>query len=271
MLSTHSPQIFSFSRNTMWQFNFLGVANGGQLGTSSAVLLYQSEPQLLIDCGPNTLLRYMETHDALPPAVYISHLHIDHIGDLEALFYKACFLKQENKIKIFVSAHLVAQLTLRIGNYPGQLAEGGVNFWDTLQLVPVIEGFWWRNHYYKTYPTRHHQPNSAHALHLPGVFFYTGDTRPIPELLHHYCCHGETIFHDCGLESNPSHSSAEELLKEYQPNILSRLIAYHYHNENQAEQIRLLGIEVASPGSNIELPRNIRTSQRNNTPLKVIG
>ncbi len=254
----------------MWQINFLGVACGGTLGSSSAVLLQENQPLLLIDCGPNTLERYIETYQALPSAVYISHLHIDHIGDLETLFYKACFAELDKPIKLFISAQLVPQLTLRIGNYPGQLAEGGANFWDVLQLVPVIDGFWWQNLYFKIYPTRHHQPNSSFALHLPGLFFYSGDTRPIPEILHHYCCHGETIFHDCGIESNPSHSSAEELLKEYQTTVISRIYAYHYHNLQQAELLKQFGLNVAEPNTPVTLPHSPTVQKENSQTLKAI-
>ncbi len=237
-----------------WQIKFLGVGNGGDLGTSAAALLYAGEPNLLIDCGPGTLPQYLDSFGQLPPAVFITHLHFDHIGDLEALFYKACFAELQTPVRVFIAAHLVPHLTLRVGNYPGQLAEGGTNFWDVLQLVPVIDGFWWQQHYFRIYPTRHHQPNTSFALHLAGRFFFSGDTRPIPEIIHHFCSHGELLFHDCCLEGNPSHSSAEELLREYNRGVLQRLYAYHYHSAQQALAIEALGIRLARRGAVMDLP-----------------
>jgi len=251
----------------MWQIRFLGVANGGELGTSAAVLQRDDQPVLLIDCGFDTLRRYLDCYGAgsadqppLPPAIYISHLHLDHIGDLETLFYKACFMQPRPAIKLFVASHLVHHLTQRVGNYPGQIAEGGVNFWDVIQLVPVLDGFWWQQHYFRIYPTRHHQPNSSFALHLPGVFFFSGDTRPIPEILHHYCAQGETLLHDCGLHGNPSHSGAGDLFAEYEPHVFPRLVAYHYHSPQQAHCLEAMGIRIARVGEVMALSASGRSA-----------
>ena len=236
-----------------WAIEFLGVGNGGELGASSALLFHREQPSLLIDCGPGSLQRHRERTGALPAAVFITHLHFDHIGDLEQLFYRACFTEQEQPIKVFVAAALVPALTQRVANYPGQLAEGGVNFWDVLQIVPVVDGFWWQQHYFRLYSTRHHQPGTSFCLHLPGIFFYSGDTRPIPEILHHYCRQGELIFHDCAPLGNPAHSGVEDILREYENDIKERLYAYHYHREEDVTILRAHGVGTVKAGELITL------------------
>ncbi len=49
-------------------------------------------PLLLIDCGPETLNRYLEIYAEAPLAVaYVTHTHMDHVAGLERLFYRAYF------------------------------------------------------------------------------------------------------------------------------------------------------------------------------------
>jgi hypothetical protein len=154
--------------------------------------------------------------------------------------------------RVFVAAPLVPALCLRLAANPALLAEGGVNFWDSLHLVPVVERFHWGSFTFTVHPARHHQPSTAFSLHLPGVFFYSGDTRPIPEVLHHGCTSGEPIFHDCNPISSPSHSAAEDLRREYQPDVLARLYVYHYPPSARAGLVAA-GLRPVEPGEAIVL------------------
>ena len=45
---------------------------------------------------------------------------------------------------LYVPVPLIATLQRRLADYPNLLAEGGSNFWDVFQLVPVSESFWHR-------------------------------------------------------------------------------------------------------------------------------
>ena len=66
---------------------FLGVgsAQAVELGSAAAVLERDGQPLLLIDCGPEALTAYLDRYGALPPAIYITHAHMDHVGYLPAL------------------------------------------------------------------------------------------------------------------------------------------------------------------------------------------
>ena len=133
------------------------------------------------------------------------------------------------------------------------LAEGGVNFWDAFQLVPVGDAFWHDGVRLEVFPVRHHWPDTAFGLRLPGSVVWTGDTRPIPEMLARFADAGELVAHDCGLHGNPSHSGLDDLEREYPPELLSRCLLYHYASAADGEAMRARGHRVARAGEAVEL------------------
>lgn len=238
---------------------FLGTGNSSawELGSSAAVLEEAGRPLLLLDCGPQTLHRYASRYPGqpLPPALFITHCHLDHVGGLEGLFFRSQFRPAGTPpVRLYVPVHLVELLHRRIADYPGNLAEGGVNFWDAFQLVPVSGSFWHAGRQFSVFPVRHHAPLSTFGLALPGVFLYTGDTRPIPEVISHHACRGEVVFHDCGAVANPAHTGVEDLAASYRPDQLRRFVLYHYESAAAAALMRARGYRVAEPDEAVPLP-----------------
>ncbi|ESP92438.1 MBL fold metallo-hydrolase [Pseudoalteromonas luteoviolacea] len=234
---------------------FLGVgdASSVELGNSACVLQCRSVPWLLIDCGHDTLSRYEQVFpDSLPSAVFITHLHYDHIGGLEQLYFKAAL--SGHQVRLYVPVFLVQQLCAML-RYT-KLAETKVDVWHTFILHPVSESFWHLGVKLWTYPVRHHAPNSAFALHIPSIVFYSGDTRPIPELLTHVSSDGEVILHDCAVKGNPSHSGIEDLIREYSHSQRNRLWAYHYHSEQDRNAFVQAGLKYARAMQPIQLANN---------------
>ncbi len=242
---------------------FLGVGNAraSELGSASAVLERDGEPSLLIDCGPRTLDDFRAQYGVeLPPAVFISHLHLDHIGGVEQLFYRAYFTRR-GEITLFVPADLVAGLHAKLANAPFLLSEGGANFWDAFRLVPVSDWFWHAGLLFSVFPVRHSGHRAAFGVALGGSFFFSSDTRPIPEVVKAFAASGEPVFHDCGLHASPAHAGLPDILGEYPAEVRARLVAYHYESASAGEAIEAAGLRVARPGECFPLPAALPPEQ----------
>ncbi|WP_454832990.1 MBL fold metallo-hydrolase [Pseudoxanthomonas wuyuanensis] len=239
-----------------WQLRFHGVgsASAVALGSAMATIERGGRPWLTVDCGGEGLTAYLADYGAYPQAVFITHAHLDHVGGFERLFVASYFdPERHGKVKVYVPAPLLPLLHQRIGEYPNVLAEGGANFWDAFQLIPVGAAFWHDGQRLEVFPVRHHWPDSAFALRLRGSLVWTGDTRPIPEMLARYADADELIAHDCALHGNPSHSGIEDLEHEYPPALLRRCLLYHYASAADGEALRARGQRVAEPGQVVAL------------------
>lgn len=236
---------------------FLGVGNAQaqDLGNSSAVLEMDGQPILLIDAGTLVPAAYLKRYQSLAPeAIYITHTHLDHIGGLEEWFYRlACAAEPQPLVKLFVPTTVIPMLHKRLADDPRHLAEGGVNFWDVFQLIPVQDGFWHCGMRFSTFEAQHHHYQSAYGLALPGSFVYTGDTRPIPDVLNHFAQGEEVIFHDCASQSNPSHTGLDDLERFYTPEQLQRMVLYHFESDQAGQKLVNAGYSIASIDKPISL------------------
>jgi ribonuclease BN (tRNA processing enzyme) len=235
---------------------FLGVGNAraSALGSASAVLERGPDPVLLIDCGPRTLDDYAVHYGGeLPTALFVTHLHMDHIGGVEQLFYRTYF-EQRGRVQLFVPCELVPAMHYKLANSPFVLSEGGANFWDAFRLVPVGDSFWLGDLLFSVFPVRHSGYRAAFGLALRGAFLYTGDTRPIGEVIAHYATAGEPLFHDCGRHGSPAHAGLDDLQRDYPPELLRRIVAYHYESDQAGREIEAAGLRLARPGERFVLP-----------------
>lgn len=239
-----------------WSLRFLGVGSSQavELGSASAVIERDAAPVLMIDCGQEALTAYLAQYRRAPAAIFITHVHMDHVAGLERLFYKIYFdAALRGKVRLYVPAAIVPFLQARLADYPGVIAEGGANWWDGFQLIPVSRGFWHEGRWYDVFPVRHHLPDTAFGLRLTGSLVWTGDTRPIPEMLAQYAGDGEIIAHDCALVGNPSHSGIVDLEREYAPELLARCVLYHYASHADGDALHARGHRVAQAGQVLAL------------------
>ena len=247
---------------------FMGVGNAkaSELGSAAAVLEIDGAPALLIDCGPRTLDDFARHYgDRLPSAVFLTHLHLDHIGGIEQLFYRSYF-SGTPPIRLFAPAHLIAGLHEKLATSAHVLSEGGANFWDAFQLIPVADHFWFDKCLFDVFPVRHSGYRGAYGLALRGAFFYSGDTRPIPEVTSRFASANELVFHDCAEQGSPAHTGLADFMREYPEDIRKRTIAYHYESEAAARRLELAGLKVARPGQRFGLQLPLPMSLRMEAP-----
>jgi ribonuclease BN (tRNA processing enzyme) len=239
-----------------WQLRLQGVGNASavELGSAMATIERDGAPWLTIDCGAEGLTHYLAHYGRGPDALFITHAHLDHVAGFERLFVSAYFdPARRGRIRVYVPAPLVPLLHQRVGDYPNVLAEGGANFWDAFQVIPVGASFWHDGVRLEVFPTRHHWPDTAFGLRLRGSVVWTGDTRPIPEQLAKFADAQELIAHDCALVGNPSHSGVEDLEREYSAALLARCMLYHYADAADGDALAARGHRVARPGEVVPL------------------
>ncbi|TKR32913.1 MBL fold metallo-hydrolase [Luteimonas gilva] len=239
-----------------WTLRFHGVGNASavELGSPMATIERDGAPWLTIDCGGEGLTAYQAHYGDSPRALFVTHTHLDHIAGFERLFVANYFdPSRRGRMRLYVPASVVPLLHQRVGDYPNALAEGGANFWDAFQVIPVGAAFWHDGLRLETFATRHHWPETAFGLRLRGSLVWTGDTRPIPEALAKFADAGERIAHDCALHGNPSHSGIDDLEREYPRELLERCVLYHYASRDDGDALAARGYRVARPGETLAL------------------
>lgn len=249
---------------TRLTLHFLGVGNAAAtaLGSASVVLERDGTPLLMVDCGQEALTAFLDRHGGPPPALFLTHVHLDHVAGFERLFVANHWAPADRpRTRLYVPAMLIPLLQARVADYPGVVAEGGANFWDAFRLVPVSRGFWHEGLWFDVFPVRHHVPGTAHGLCLRGSFLYTGDTRPIPEIIAAYADGRMPLVHDCDLKGNPSHTGLPDLLREYPEDLRRQMIVYHYASPADGEALAAAGLSVATPGLDLALPAPVPSAE----------
>ncbi len=224
---------------------FLGVSSSLTVGDKkfqSNMLLESTDGhKMLIDCGTDirhSLLEQGVSHADID-AVYISHLHADHVGGLEWLGFSklfidkirpALYISPDQRNKLWNNVLSGGMSTLE--NQAANLA----SFFDVQSVDQQC--FKWENHVFQLIKTEHSMNNGvllpAYGLLVTGdskTIFISTDTCFCPALLEPIYKQADIIFHDCETSPSPSGQHAQYVdLKTLEPAIKTKMWLYDYND-----------------------------------------
>lgn len=229
------------------KIQFIGV--GSQFSDhdqyhSNLLVTAQSGKRMLVDCGSD--VRFSLTEQKVKPAdldaVYISHLHADHIGGLEWLALSTYFETSAPPLKLFGEGHLLKRLwehSLKgglecLGGERKQLA-------DYFDCQPLTEEkpFDWEEITYTMIKMPHVAcgdcDHCSYGLTLKTAgdpdsrIFISTDTTYQPEVLKHIAEEADLIFHDCETTRRKTTVHAHyEQLRTLPLSVKRKTWLYHY-------------------------------------------
>jgi ribonuclease BN (tRNA processing enzyme) len=242
-------------------FRAIGTGNAfAKKNWQSNFLITQNGKNLLIDCGTYTWLALAEEHDLTTAdidAVYVSHLHADHIGGLEELMFTTYFNPTLDRPKLFIEGEyhkdpdagiyatgLAANIWNNSLSGGGAGLEGQVATLDTffdVRAVKANQSFIWEGIIFDIIQTIH--ISSKYKLeHSFGLMwtdpdtnervYLTTDTQFCPvNAMTAYLNEADVIFHDCDTSPFPSgvHAHYNELVA-LSDDIKAKMWLYHYHD-----------------------------------------
>jgi ribonuclease BN (tRNA processing enzyme) len=240
------------------QFAGVGSAFTTQDYWQSNMVVTAQDKHMLIDCGSDARFSLKEIGLSYRDidAIYISHLHADHIGGLEWLGFSTYFDPKCRKPTMFIVESLISDLwgSLKAGmqSHEGVVLTlesffnvvpikinncfefGDANFWP-IQTVHV--NFW---------PIQTvHVINGYGIVHSYGLMiesgsgrksFLTTDTQFCPRQIEKFYHKADIIFQDC--ETAPYRSGVHahyDDLKTLEPSVKSKMWLYHYQPNPQQD------------------------------------
>jgi glyoxylase-like metal-dependent hydrolase (beta-lactamase superfamily II) len=195
-------------------------------------LVTNAQGNLLIDCGytikPALAAQGLKLQDI--DAVFITHVHADHMFGLERLANEGRY-KYQKKARLIVHADLYDELWHQC--LKGVLAKNGegeneLSDYFELELLQSDE-FELFGNFYQLHRVSHTPGKVCFGLMINHSMFYSGDTVAIPQLL--LQLKPELIFHDVTLtEYNPVHASVHSLLSLYPAELCKKIYLMSYED-----------------------------------------
>jgi len=224
---------------------FLGTGSAFALANyHSNMLLEVNGRRLLIDCGGDARFSVRDAGYTVADlhAIYVSHLHADHIGGIEWLALSTYFNPTLSKPALYINEKMADELwhnALKggLGTLQNQIAHLETYF--ELRAIGRNMGFEFAGLHMQTVQTVHYMDGyeivPSYGLIIPstscGPIFLTTDTQFTPGHLMAFYQKAGIIFHDCETAKNRSgiHSHYDEL-KTLPPDIRAKMWLYHYQD-----------------------------------------
>ncbi len=242
------------------KIKFIGVGSAFTIPAyyqSNLLITAQSGKKLLVDCGSDARFSLNECNDENScgekdpcgeiDAIYISHLHSDHIGGMEWMAFKTYFDPNREKPRLFMEKNIMYEMwesSLKggLGCIEGKcmhltdyfdcspVSEDGFFLWEgicfsLIKMPHVITGY--KDFY--SYGILISEINPPQKGKTGGRVFFTTDTQFQPKLIADIAEKADIIFHDC--ETSPFksvvHAHYDDLLS-LPSDIKKKMWLYHY-------------------------------------------
>jgi ribonuclease BN (tRNA processing enzyme) len=227
------------------QITFAGVGSAftnREYYQSSFVLRSESNKSLLVDCGTDSRFSLGELGitnanvGQVLDAVYITHLHADHIGGLEWLAFCTYFNPASPRPKLLISKDLIPALweSLKAGLQSLQECEAQLETF--FEVMPVDETFQWEGIHFELVPVQHvYNGNQLQPGY--GIYFYTNPEKSVyfssdtmnTAFQEKYRRSAKLIFHDCETAPYKSkvHAGYDDLSK-LDEEVKLKMWLYHF-------------------------------------------
>jgi ribonuclease BN (tRNA processing enzyme) len=227
------------------KLQFLGSGNAFTLlNYQSAAMLTHNDKNFLIDCGSDTRFSADKCGFTFSDidAVYVSHLHGDHIGGLEWLGFTTYFTPNVDRPKLFIEKALISDLWLSLKGGMESL-QGKIATLDTYFEVMPIEvnhPFNWNGISFDAVQTLHITNKYKHVPSYGLMWsteedkraYFTTDCQYAPESsMMAFYKEADYIFHDC--ETAPYESGVHahyNQLKQLPEEVKNKMHLYHYQD-----------------------------------------
>jgi len=224
------------------KFKVLGCGHSESLEHyNNNALVVSQNGKMLIDCGytiKHALSDQGMTIDDID-AIYISHVHGDHVFGLERFAYETKY-KYNKKIKLVFHKSLYTELweqTLK-GSL-GSNGEGDSSFDDYFELHQLDDyKFSMFGINYELLPVKHTPGKPCFGLLVNNYLLYSTDTTAIPDVIDRIKF---TVgFHDVTLaDENPVHATVNSLITQYSEETNKKLFLMSYEDNWQEHKEKI--------------------------------
>lgn len=228
------------------KLRFIGTGDSESMKFHNTNLLLEyQEGRLLVDCGWTAKQALHDLGLGIPDidAIFITHVHGDHVFGLERFGFESRYVHDGYRIKLFVPESVLPILWEEcLKGSMGYSSDGQNTLHDFFDVCVVNDGFVWQGLHFQTFSTTHTKGKPSFGVRLPHRFTFTSDTNVI-EGFEVLVDDDLYVFHDAYVAGaiHPAHATVQEMREAYSPALLRRIQLVHYDDAIVEHQEKLHG------------------------------
>jgi len=228
------------------ELRFIGTGDSESFDYYNTNLLIEHQKKsLLVDCGwtAKRALHDLELGITDIDAIFITHVHGDHVFGLERFGFESRYVHNGYRIKLFVPKNVFPLLwdeTLK--GSMGYSSDGLNIMQDFFDVILVEDSFHWQGLDFQLFATPHTQGKPSFGMRLPHRFTFTSDSNVISHF-ERLVEDDVYIFHDSYVagDFHPAHATVQEMRDTYSIELLKRIYLIHYDDAIASHEDRLKG------------------------------